>query len=196
MNYYFTGLIILALTILAFFIEPAYPRNEYLNNGTNTCNTGDVSISIEQREYESRYRHFNPNNNYSNPSDDKSVRLTYRHYLGSACTDEFKVVQQENMELKQQLELMKMCGRVNSNPTLKHNPSFNLLVSKCVGVAPTGNNTRPSDSKSLWDDMKDEYKKENPNVNLMNDKIIGPKKSKLKIPPKDYILPLPKPKDD
>jgi len=28
----------------------------------------------------------------------------------------------------------------------------------------------------------------------MGDKIIGPTKSKLKIPPKDYILPLPKPK--
>ena len=196
MNYYFTGILIVMLTLLAFCAGPAYPRNEYLNNGTNTCNTGDVSISIEQREYESRYRHFNPSNNYNNPSDDKSVRLTYRHYLGSACTDEFKVVQQENMELKQQLELMKMCGRVNSNPTLKHNPSFNLLVSKCVGVAPTGNNTRPTDSKSLWDDMKDDYKKENPDVKLMNDKIIGPKKSKLKMPPKDYILPLPKPKVD
>ena len=195
MNYYFTGALIILFVVLCF-MQPAYPRNEYLNNGTNTCNTGDVSISIEQREYESRYRHFNPDNNYNNPSDDKSVRLTYRHYLGSACTDEFKVVQQENMELKQQLELMKMCGRVNSNPTLKHNPSFNLLVSKCVGVAPTGNNTRPSDSKSLWDDMKDDYKKENPDIKLMNDKIIGPKKSKLKIPPKDYILPLPKPKDD
>ena len=195
MNYYFTGVLVILLCLLAW-IGPAYPRNEYLNNGTNTCNTGDVSISIEQREYESRYRHFNPSNNYNNPSDDKSVRLTYRHYLGSACTDEFKVVQQENMELKQQLELMKMCGRVNSNPTLKHNPSFNLLVSKCVGVAPTGNNTRPSDSQSLWDDMKDNYKKENPDVKLMNDKLIGPKKSKLKIPPKDYILPLPKPKND
>ena len=196
MNYRFTAILIVMMTLLALFGGPAHSRNEYLNNGTNTCNTGDVSISIEQREYESRYRHFNPDNNYNNPSDDKSVRLTYRHYLGSACTDEFKVVQQENMELKQQLELMKMCGRVNSNPTLKHNPSFSLLVSKCVGVAPTGNNTRPSDDKSLWDNMKDDYKKENPDLTLMGDKIIGPSKSKLKIPPKDYILPLPKPKND
>jgi len=194
MDYRFTAILILLFIGLTMFGKPAYPRNEYLNNGTNTCNTGDVSISIEQREYESRYRHFNPNNNYNNPSDDKSVRLTYRHYLGSACTDEFKVVQQENMELKQQLELMKMCGRVNSNPTLKQNPSFNLLVSKCVGVAPTANNTRPSDDKSLWDNMKDNYKKDNPDLTLMGDKIIGPSKSKLKIPPKDYILPLPKPK--
>jgi len=196
MNYYFTGLIILALTILALFVEPAYPRNEYLNNGTNTCSTGDLSVSVEQREYESRYRHNNPDNNYTNPSDDRSLRLTWRHYLGSACTDEFKAVQQENMELKQQLELMKMCGRVNSNPSLANNSNFNLLVSKCRGVTPARDNTRPSDSQSLWDDMKDDYKKENPDINLMNDKLIGPKKSKLKIPPKDYILPLPKPKNE
>ena len=38
-------------------------------------------------------------------------------------------VQQENMELKQQLELMKMCGRVNSNPSLAQNENFRLLVS-------------------------------------------------------------------
>ena len=195
MNYYFTGALIV-LFVLLCFIRPAHPRNEYLNNGTNTCSTGDLSVSVEQREYESRYRHNNPDNNYTNPSDDRSLRLTWRHYLGSACTDEFKAVQQENMELKQQLELMKMCGRVNSNPTLKHNPSFNLLVSKCIGVAPTGNNTRPSDDKSLWDNMKDDYKKENPEVNLMGDKFINPGKSKLKMPPKDYILPLPKPKND
>ena len=196
MNYRFTAILILALTMLALFVEPAYPRNDYLTNGTNTCSTGDLSVSVEQRDSENRYRHYDSTNNYNSPSDDKSIRLTWRHYLGSACTDEFKAVQQENMELKQQLELMKMCGRVNSNPTLKHNPSFNLLVSKCVGVAPTGNNTRPNDSKSLWDDMKDGYKKENPDLKLMNDKLIGPKKSKLKIPPKDYILPLPKPKND
>jgi len=195
MNYYFTGGLIV-LFVLLCFIKPAYPRNDYLTNGTNTCSTGDLSVSVEQRDSENRYRHYDSTNNYNSPSDDKSIRLTWRHYLGSACTDEFKTVQQENMELKQQLELMKMCGRVNSNPTLKHNPSFNLLVSKCVGVAPTGNNTRPSDDKSLWDNMKDDYKKENPDVKLMNDKLIGPKKSKLKIPPKDYILPLPKPKDD
>ena len=195
MNYYFTGILIILFVLLSF-IEPAYPRNEYLNDGTNTCSTGDISISIEQRDSENRYRHYDSTNNYNSPSDDKSVRLTYRHYLGSACTDEFKVVQQENMELKQQLELMKMCGRVNSNPTLKHNPSFNLLVSKCVGVAPTGNNTRPSDDKSLWDNMKDDYKKNNPDLTLMGDKFIKSNKSKLKIPPKHYILPLPKPKND
>jgi len=49
MDYRFTAILILMLTALAFFAEPAYPRNEYLNDGTNTCSTGDVSLSIEQR---------------------------------------------------------------------------------------------------------------------------------------------------
>jgi hypothetical protein len=89
MNYYFTGALIILFVVLCF-MEPAYPRNEYLNNGTNTCSTGDLSLSVEQRDSENSYRHFNPDNNYTSPSDDRSLRLTWRHYLGSACTDEFK----------------------------------------------------------------------------------------------------------
>jgi len=89
-----------------------------------------------------------------------------------------------------------MCGRVNNNPSLAQNENFRLLVMKCRGITPTRDNTRPGDSKSLWDDMKDGYKKDNPDINLMGDKFINSGKSKLKIPPKDYILPKPKPKID
>ena len=59
MNYYFTGALIILFVVLCF-MEPAYPRNEYLNNGTNTCSTGDLSLSVEQRDSENSYRHFNP----------------------------------------------------------------------------------------------------------------------------------------
>jgi len=44
--------------------------------------------------------------------------------------------------------------------------------------------------------LKDEYKKENPDIQLMGDKFIKPSRSKLKMPPKGYILPKPKPKID
>ena len=182
MNYYFTGLLILALTILALFVEPAYPRNEYLNEYGVRC--GEMEISTERRDTEYNYSD-------SNTHEDQYIRFTYRKYLGTDCK-----TSKENVAIKQQLELMKMCGRVNSNPSLALNENFALLVSKCRGVTPARDNTRPLDSQSLWDDMKDEYKKENPDVKLMNDKLIGPSKSKLKMPPKDYILPLPKPKDD
>ena len=90
MNYMFTAILIALLCVMAIFMEPAYPRNEYLNDGTNTCSTGSFDISVEQRDYESRYRHYDPTNNYSSPSDDQSIRLTWRKYLGSACTKEFR----------------------------------------------------------------------------------------------------------
>ena len=171
MDYRFTAILIIMLTLLALFGGPAHSRNEYLNNGTNTCSTGDVSLSIQQRDSENRYRHFDPSNNYNSPSDDRSLRLTYRKYLGSACTDEFKAVQQENMELKQQLELMKMCGKVNKNPTLANNPNFKLLVSKCSGIViPDDKIIKPDGS--YWDSIKDNYKKENPDIKLMGDKIV------------------------
>jgi len=185
MNYYFTGLIILALTILALFVEPAYPRNEYLNDYGVRC--GEFEIRTDKRETDYNYSD-------SNTHEDQYLSFTYRKYLGTDCK-----TAKENVAIKQQLELMKMCGRVNSNPSLAYNSNFDLLVSKCRGVTPTRDNTRPTDSQSLWDDMKDDYKKENPDVNLMGDKFINSGKTKLdksglKIPPKDYILPLPKPK--
>ena len=178
MDYRFTALLIIMLSMLAFFAEPAYPKNEYLNNGSNTCRTGSFDISVEQRDTDYNY-------NNSSTHENENVRLTYRHFLGSACTDDFKRVQQENMELKQQLELMKMCGRVNNNPSLEQNKNFNLLVSKCRGVSPTSIDNRPEDSKSNWDDLKDDYKKENPEIIIMGDKIL--------IPPKDFKLPVPTP---
>ena len=193
-DYRFTALLIIMLSMLAFFAEPAYPRNEYLNNGTNTCSTGSFDISVEQRDTDYI-------NNGSSTHENENVRLTYRHFLGSACTDDFKRVQQENMELKQQLELMKMCGRVNSNPSLEQNKNFNLLVSKCRGIDPVRLDNRPDDGKSKWDELKDNYKKENPDVTLMGDKFLKPSKKKLIIPKyltdeNVVVLPLPKPTND
>ena len=182
MNYYFTGILIIAMLWLALCVGPAHSLNENLNEYGVRC--GEMEISTERRDTDYNYSD-------SSTNEQQGIRFTYRKYLGTDCK-----TAKENVAIKQQLELMKMCGRVNSNPSLALNENFALLVSKCRGVSPARDNTRPDDGKSLWDDMKDDYKKENPDIELMNDKLIGPKKSKLKIPPKDYILPLPKPKDE
>ena len=184
MNYYFTGALVI-LFVLLCFMQPAYPKNEYLNEYGVRC--GEFETRVEAEDRQTNY------NSSSSDYESDNYRLTfsYRKYLGTDCK-----TSKENVQIKQQLELMKMCNKVNRNPSLAHNENFALLVSKCRGVTPARDNTRPADSKSLWDDMKDEYKKENPEVNLMGDKFIKSGKSKLKMPPKDYILPLPKPKDD
>ena len=160
MNYYFTGLLVLAFTILVLFVDPAYPRNEYLNEYGARC--GDFEVRTDRRDTD-----YNYSDNSTN--EQEYLSFTYRKYLGVDC----KTIN-ENVKIKQQLELMKMCGRVNANPTLKHNPEFSLLVNKCRGIAPSGLDNRPNDANSHWDTLKNDYKKENPDVILMNDKFIGP----------------------
>ena len=168
MNYYFTGLLVLAFTILVLFVDPAYPRNEYLNEYGSRC--GDFETRIEKEDRNNDYRHYSNNNDYDSDSENYRLSFTYRKYLGVDC----KTIR-ENVDIKQQLELMKMCGRVNANPSLAQNENFRLLVTKCRGITPSRDNTRPDDGKSKWDELKDDYKKENPDIKLMNDKIIGPK---------------------
>ncbi len=191
MNYYFTGILIVLMTLLALFGGPAHSRNEYLNEYGVRC--GEIDFRVEDRNRDTDYR---TSNTSDYDDDSQNFSITFRKYLGTDCK-----TSKENVAIKQQLELMKMCGRVNSNPSLAHNENFALLVSKCRGVTPARDNTRPSDSQSLWDDMKDDYKKENPDVKLMGDKFIKPSKKKLVIPKylteeENVILPLPKPKDD
>jgi len=188
MNYRFTAILIIMMTLLALFGGPAHSRNEYLNEYGARC--GDFETRVEAEDRNGKYNHYNDNNNYRNDDDNYRLSFTYRKYLGVDC----KTIN-ENVQLKQQLELMKMCGRVNANPSLAQNENFRLLVMKCRGVTPARDNTRPADGKSKWDELKDGYKKENPDIKLMGDKFLTPT-STLKIPPKDYILPLPKPKNE
>ena len=170
MDYRFTTILILMLSMLAFFAEPAYPRNEYLNEYGARC--GDMEVRTERRDTDYNYS--------TSTNEQQYLSFTYRKYLGVDC----KTIK-ENVKLKQQLELMKMCGRVNNNPSLAYNKNFRLLVSKCRGITPTRDTSRPENSKSSWDELKDDYKKENPDITIMGDKIL--------IPPKNFKLPVPKP---
>jgi len=173
MNYYFTGLLIILMTLLALFVKPAHSKNEYLNEYGVRC--GEVDFRVEQRNRDQDYR---TSNSSDYDDDSQNFSITFRKYLGTDCK-----TSKENVAIKQQLELMKMCGRVNSNPSLAHNENFRLLVSKCRGVTPARDTTRPEDDKSHWDNLKDDFKKENPDVEIMGDKIL--------LPPKDYKMPVP-----
>jgi hypothetical protein len=160
MNYKFTAILIALLCFMALFMEPAYPRNEYLNDDN----------------YDRSW----------NESNSQELRLTFRKYLGTDCK-----TSKENAAIKQQLELMKMCNKVNRNPSLALNENFALLVSKCRGVVPQVDEVESMPTGSLWDELKEDYIKENP-----DSKTLDNNNSTLKMPPKEYILPIPKPKDE
>ena len=176
MNYYFTGILIILICLLAW-MGPAYPRNEYLNDGNTRC--GEVDLSVSNRDYD-----YDNYDNTWNESNSQEFRLTFRKYLGTDCK-----TSKENAQLKQQLELMKMCNKVNRNPSLAQNPNFTLLVSKCRGVIPQAVETETMPTGSLWDELKEDYIKDNP-----ESKTLDNNNSTLKIPPEGYIMPLPKPK--
>jgi hypothetical protein len=179
MNYKFTAILIVLLCLMALFMEPAYPRNEYLNDGNARCGEFETRIEAEDRETDYTYG----DSDYE--SDNYRLSFTYRKYLGTDCK-----TSKENAQLKQQLELMKMCNKVNRNPSLAQNQNFALLVSKCRGVVPQVDEVETMSTGSLWDDLKEDYIKANPESKTLDNN------STLKMPPKDYILPPPKPKHE
>ena len=179
MDYRFTAILIIMLCLLTIFAGPAYPRNEYLNDGNARC--GEVDLSVSNRDYD-----YDNYDNSWNESNSQELRLSFRKYLGTDCK-----TSKENAAIKQQLELMKMCNKVNRKPSLALNEDFALLVSKCRGVVPQIDETETMPTGSLWDELKEDYIKENP-----DSKTLDNNNSTLKMPPKEYILPLPKPKDE
>ena len=182
MDYRFTAILIILLCLLAFFADPAYPKNEYLNSYPNECRTGEVDMSVSRRDYD-----YNNYDSSWNNSESEEVRLTFRKYLGNLQCNERNDLALENERLRQQLELMKMCKNVNRKHTLKPNQDFNLLVSKCEGVIPTRVEEERPVEKNTWKGMKKDYLESNPDAKTMDN-------TTLKMPPKDYILPVPKPK--
>ena len=144
MNYYFTGVLVILFLLLAIFVKPAHARNEYLNNGTNSCRYGDVDLSISKREKDHR------TNSISNDYDDNSheLRLNFRKYLGISkkhC-DEQNRIRTKNEVLKQQIELYKVCKGINTNQDL---PNFKELLSYCNGIKATNNAPRHNPYKSM-----------------------------------------------
>jgi hypothetical protein len=159
---------ILRILIVSFLLcTAAQARNEYLNNGTNTCAQGSFDVSIEQRDDTYNYNHYNPSSNYEGTDDDRMLRFTWRKYLGTACTDEFIAEQEKQMKIKTQLEVIKECKRVPriSPPP----PEFAELINMCmrVGVMSSSHfvGDRDYDPKiSYWTVLKQQYMKENPDI--------------------------------
>jgi hypothetical protein len=193
MNYKFTALIIFLMTLLVVFAEPAYPRNDYLNNSGDKCTYGSVELTLNQ--YVNEHQQIQTfDRGYDNGS--RSLNLRFRKDLGVAkkhC-DEQNRIKTHNMKLMQQMELNKNCPRVNRDTTLQYNANFAELVAYCKNVIGI-KDENPKEEGSYWDSIKNNYKKENPDVNLMGDKFLDEKK--LVIPKyltgEDIILPLPKP---
>ncbi len=123
----------------------ANARNEYLNNGSNTCRSGEIDLSVEQRDTDYNYSD-------SNTHENQNLRLTFRKYLGVSqkeCEERNKI-QTQNELLKQQIELYKVCKQINTNQNLEQ---FKELLNYCRGIQ-TIKKERPNKFKNYLDKIK------------------------------------------
>ena len=155
-----TILKILAVSIvIALFSTTAQARNEYLNDGTNSCDQGSWEAYTEVRQHE-----------YKSGSNDESQNQTlgfrFRKSIGPVCDEEFAEEQRLKQKLKTQLELVKECKRVpRINPPP---PAFAELINQCMQLGVMSSNSfgeRDFDPKiSYWTELKQQYLKDNPDV--------------------------------
>ena len=145
--------------IIALFSTTAQARNEYLNDGTNSCDQGswEAYTEVRQREYKT---------GSSAENQDQVVGFRWRKSIGPVCDEEFAEEQRKKQKIKTQLELIKECKRVpRINPPP---PQFAELINMCAELGLTSTQSfgeRDFDPKvSYWTVLKKKYMKENPDI--------------------------------
>tara|TARA_R100000995_G_C3372122_1_gene72218 strand:- start:14 stop:484 length:471 start_codon:yes stop_codon:yes gene_type:complete len=154
MNYYFTGILVILLALLTLCVKPANARNEYLNNGSNTCRSGELSASIEKEDRDGHYNHYNNTNNYDNEDENYRFRIEIRKYLGvkrKDCETRNDIALQ-NEKLKQQIELYKVCKSVRQSKDPL--PQFAELLAYCNGTKAYEQKERINPYKEMIEKIK------------------------------------------
>ena len=127
---------VVAFTILIYCKE-ARAINEYLNDYGQHCSTGSIELYSDIRGTDDKYTYLDGDgdvsNSYRGYDDDVSgsVGIRWRKELGSSCTDPYKRLMMQNQKLKQELELLKLCGRYKE---LELGPQFATVREMCKGV--------------------------------------------------------------
>ena len=151
---------ILKILIVSFLLcTTAEARNEYLNDGTNSCDQGSWEAYTEVRQHE-----YKSGNN--DESQNQTLGFRFRKSIGPVCDEEFAKEQRLKQKLKTQLELVKECKRVpRINPPP---PAFAELINQCMQLGVMSANSfgeRDFDPKiSYWTELKQQYLKDNPDV--------------------------------
>ena len=164
--------------LTSLYSSMAYSRNDYLQGGFQQCNKGQFSVdsSYNERDNSNSTKYpGNISNNHDGYGDgsDRRIGVRWTWFLGSNCTDYTQSLIQENMELAQQLELIKMCKRYNNK---KLPPQFATLAKKCEGVVDgiEIESRPPEGSDSYYDEIMNDIKKnpekhQNPNTYYSED---------------------------
>ena len=128
MDYRFTAILIIMLALLALFGRPAHSKNEYLGDNWRDCNSGDITPYVEYRQGGTDYI-----DRGSSTHDDHEYRVgvNFRFKIGNTCNKKFKKQQENRYELRQQIELLKICRKYKS---VEMGPELELVAKKCRDI--------------------------------------------------------------
>ena len=121
-------LLIVTLIMCWGLSQKALAVNEYLNDYPTHCSKGSWELYTEVDRYDYD-RRMDSDSDYF--GDSGKIGIRFRKDFGSSCTDPYKKMMIENMELKQELELLKLCGRYKE---LDLGESFKTVRKKCKDV--------------------------------------------------------------
>lgn len=127
MDLRFTFLLLVLLSLLALFAKPGHAANEYLNSDQH-CSGARLEPYIEYSKTDN-----NGTGTSDSGYDDNrgTIGLRLSIPLQSTCTKRYRGIVTENAAIRQQLELLKMCGRYKG---LELGPDFKELKHKCTQV--------------------------------------------------------------
>jgi hypothetical protein len=123
-----TGILILAIVCMAFFLKPAHGANEYMNGMGGHCESATLEPYMEYNKTENDGT---GSADYGYNDDRATVGVRLRIPLGSTCTKEYKTLMFKNEQLKQQLEMLKLCARYKD---LELGPEFAEVKQMCSQV--------------------------------------------------------------
>jgi|TARA_R110000868_G_C10695474_1_gene748719 hypothetical protein len=120
-------LVLSFILIVSAITSDAKAVNEYLNSN-NSCERGRIEFYTEfdRQDYDQR---MSSSSDYFSDSGKVGIRFTYP--LQSSCTKDSISLMHENDRLKQQLELLKLCGRYQE---LELSDDFKDIREKCKGI--------------------------------------------------------------
>lgn len=115
------------ILIVASLTSQTQAVNEYLD-GYNSCERGRLEVYTEVDRYDYD-RRMDSDSDYFADSGKIGIRFSYP--LQSTCTKENISLLLENQRIKQQLELLKLCGRYQGLELPDH---FSDVREKCKGI--------------------------------------------------------------
>lgn len=126
------------ILIVSAITSKANARNDYLGSSNSSCERGRVELYTELRGQDGKSMYLdgdgNVDNNYNSYSDDVNgtVGIRFSWPLQSTCNNDTISLLQENDRLRQELELLSVCGKYQE---LELGPEFATVREMCKGVS-------------------------------------------------------------